>query len=96
MQPSVALMRSTASELWSHKEWRKWCQPKANPTGKQKPDLPLLRRRLHDTAIVRDWVAKRPVASTVTARSQKRNVFTRKRIGHLVSQGVKRTITKTH
>ena len=89
MSQASILARLAGKQVWTVKQWRRWCGVLSGETRAKKAHLPLVAQRCRQTAAVRAWVLKRPAKSTPRGPI-KRTAFTRERTGDLRRQGVKK------
>ncbi len=100
MTSSMVMARIAVNPLFSRASWSAWCgTQRASGHIVRKADLPHARQAVHDRAAVRASVLKRRVAPSRSgvlrrpagaAPKRKRDPFTLKRVGSLITGGVKR------
>ena len=82
----VVLSRALAKPTWSVETWNAWCEEQRRDGGQSKADLPLMRSRDIEIAMVKGWVQKKPASKR---RRIKRTPFSAKRQHQLKVGGVK-------
>ena len=86
---TVLLSKAASNSIWSDDDWMTWCSEQ-NTSGRQKKaDLPLVKARQNEAALVRAWVKKRPAAQGSKVRKVKRTPLRVIRHHTLRSSGVK-------
>ena len=84
---SVVLSRACARPTWTVDGWNEWCDEQGRGGVQMKADLPLVRARDAEAALVHEWVKKKPATST--PRRVRRTPFTAKRQHSLKVGGIK-------